>query len=124
MDVRVVVRTKKQMQEILRQIHAESEDMAARTDGRRQAFRATFGAMGSITCTSHGKPNEEIYISTRDISEMGLGFLTKADMRAGQTVVVTLDTDHGTIEIPGTVVHCTTTLGGKKVGVRFDLVDD
>jgi c-di-GMP-binding flagellar brake protein YcgR len=123
MDVRVVVRTKKQMQEILRQIHSES-DATSRTDGRRQAFRATFGAMGSITCTSAGKTADEIYISTRDISEMGLGFLTKADMRTGQTVVVTLDTDHGTIEIPGTVVHCTTTLGGKKVGVQFNLVDE
>lgn len=123
MQTRIVVKTHKQMETVIARIQ-QTTHQQEHSDMRRDQWRLRFGTPGTATQDDGLPVSEPIYISTQDISTGGLGFLANRELKSGQKLLITIETDFGDIEIPATVMHSTTTIGGNKVGVRFDLGDD
>jgi len=127
MDTRIIIETRAQMAELVRQLNAsDKQDVQQgnkdKDEKRRGHWRMVFATPASIEMGGTEK-QEPVYVTTRDINEDGIGFLCKRQMAAGQKIFITLDTDLGTAEITGTVCHCTATVGMYKVGVKFDLLE-
>jgi c-di-GMP-binding flagellar brake protein YcgR len=122
MDVKIVVETKSHMVRLVEQLRA-STAQEDRQEGRRKNWRLVFATPGSLEVDGEAKSSEPIYITTRDISSGGLGFLCRRPLEIGRKLVLYIETDNGEVEVAGTVRHCTATVGMYKIGVEFDLVD-
>jgi c-di-GMP-binding flagellar brake protein YcgR len=122
MDVKIVVETKSQMRRLIDQMRASSEQ-PDRSDGRRGQWRLILASPGIVEIEDTEGSDEPIYVTTRDISTEGLGFLTRKQLEEGQKLIMNIETDLGEVEIPATVMHCTQTVGMFKVGVKFDLIE-
>jgi c-di-GMP-binding flagellar brake protein YcgR len=122
MDVKIIVETKAQMARLVDQLKASSEQVDRPESHRRERWRLMFATPGSIEMDA-SQDNSPIYVTTRDISVEGLGFLCRQQMEVGQKLVIKINTDLGEVEIIGTVRHCTATVGMYKVGLRFDLME-
>ncbi len=109
--IRVVSR--QGVRKIIQQLSAKHLDTV---DGRRGRLRISYLAEGDAEAHNLGP----IDITTRDISEEGLGFLARRQLETDQKLLVTIELDDVKYEFPCTVVHCTATLGMYKVGVLFD----
>ena len=123
MQTRIVVKTHKHMSAVIARIQ-QTTHQRKHSDTRRHQWRLRFGTPGTATADDGSVSAESIYISTQDISASGLGFIANRDLKPGQTLLVTIETDFGDIEIPCTVMHSTVTIGGHKVGVQFHLSDE
>jgi c-di-GMP-binding flagellar brake protein YcgR len=123
MDVKIVVETKSQIGRLIEQLRSIT-DQVDRTDERRRArWRLVYAVSGTIDIDDPSLEKTPIYITTRDISLDGIGFLSHEEIPAGQKITLYLDTDLGQVEIVGIVVHCTPTVGMYKIGVKFDLLE-
>jgi hypothetical protein len=122
MDVKIVVETKSQMRRLVEQLRAISQE-PERSDDRRGRWRLMFATLGVIEVEENAGSNDPVYITTRDISDDGLGFLTRNKLDPGQKLLMNMETDLGDVEVPATVVHCTGTVGMFKIGVKFDLIE-
>lgn len=120
MTAQIVVKTREQMEYVIEQIKqtTESSDIP---DKRRANWRLMYGMQGTVMEEDQVNGTDPIYVTTRDISVEGLGFLTSHKLERGQHLVITIDTEFGDLEVTGQVVHSTRTIGGFKVGVRFDI---
>ena len=125
MDVKIIVETQSQMQTLIEQLRCFTDQEERTDESRRRSWRLMYAAHGVIDYSESESDsnNEPIYITTRDISPTGLGFLTKQELQIGQKLIIFLDTDFGQVEITCHVVHCTPTIGMYKTGVKFDLLD-
>ena len=122
MRIKHVIRTKAQMREFLRQIKGSGGQVQT-SDGRRASWRLSHSAPGSIEISEQPENSEPIYVMTRDISAEGLGFLSHQNLEEDQELFLTIETDGGELEVPGTVIHSTVTVGGYKIGVKFIFED-
>ncbi len=124
MDMKMTVETRTQMKSLIEQLRAATSETGTIDAGRRANLRIVFGANGVIRAGDEGDV-EPVYITTRNISETGLGFISRHAFEPMQKVLVTMDIDGAEVELFATVVHCTSTLGGMmKVGLQFILKDE
>ena len=121
METKIAVTTWKQMDEIFQKI-MDSTLQEDNDEGRREKWRAMYSTMGTASHSDQPR-GETIYISCRDISATGLGFFSNKDLDSDDSLLVSLEMDFGIVEIPCKVMHSTATVGGYKVGVKFDLQD-
>ncbi len=122
MNVKIVVETKSQMRRLVDQLRVSCEQPEPSGD-RREKWRLMFATLGVVEVEENAAVNDPIYITTRDISPEGLGFLTQKKLEPGRKLILNVETDIGDVEVPGTVVHCTGTVGMFKIGVKFDLIE-
>jgi len=118
MNVKITVETQSQMKRLVDQLQSGS-GQAKGSEWRRTEWRLSIAIPGAVG--ADGAQTEPLYVTTRDISVGGTGFLSFHPLKLNLKVVVLLDTELGEIEIPATVVHCTGSVGAYKIGVRFDL---
>lgn len=123
MDVKIIVETKSQMQRLIEQLRSFTEQTERTDESRRGRWRLIYAAPGMIDFGDSPAIKEPVYITTRDISCDGVGFLSHEELEIGRRLTVFLDTDLGQVEITGIIVHCTPTVGMYKIGIQFDLVD-
>ena len=90
-------------------------------DGRRSTRRHDWTGHLVVKFMDYDKSSEPLYLTTRRISPVGLDFLWSGQMEIGKKVVIVFDTEDGELEIPGTVMHCTGSVGRNIIGVKFDL---
>ena len=63
-----------------------------------------------------------LFVKGYNVSDRGLGVLCKARILAGTRVQVRSDFDAPDAPpVPASIMHCTQTVGGFKIGLRFDL---
>ncbi len=109
----VAVVSPQQARQIIQQLSAKHPNTA---DGRRARLRISYLTEGD----AEAQNLEPIDITIRDISEVGLGFLTRRQLETYQKLLITIEIDGLKYEFPCTVVHCTATVGMHKIGVIFD----
>lgn len=109
----VQVVSRQGVRKIIQQLSAKHLDTV---DGRRGKLRISYLAQGD----AEAQNIEPIDITMRDITETGLGLLTRRQLETDQKLLVTIEIDGVRYEFPCTVMHCTATLGMYKVGVLFD----
>ena len=90
-------------------------------DGRRCTWRYEWNSGATVRYMNSYGSFEELHVLTSHISPLGLDFLCSGELESGQKVVISLDTEDGGLEIPATVLHCTTSVGRNIIGVNFDL---
>jgi hypothetical protein len=122
MNVKIVVETKSQMRRLVEQLRATSEPPDQSGD-RRGGWRLMFAVLGVIEVEENIGNNNPIFITTHDISDEGLCFLTHNKLEIGQKLLMNMETDLGDVEVSATVIHCTGTVGMYKIGVKFDLIE-
>ena len=122
MDVRIVVKTREQMARFIEQIRCEISPLE-RSDGRRAHWRFAYAIPAAVELEDPPVLGEPIYITTRDISVDGLGFVSHYNLRPGQKVLICVDANGSQLEVPATVMHSTISVGMYKVGVEFDFDD-
>jgi c-di-GMP-binding flagellar brake protein YcgR len=123
MDVKIIVETKSQMQQLIDQLSSLTDQTPRTDESRRGRWRLMYAAPGMIDLGDSLSTKEPVYITTRDISPDGMGFLSREELPNGQKLTLYLDTDLGQVEITGVVVHCTPTVGMYKIGIQFDLFE-
>jgi len=122
MEVKIVVETKEEMERLLKNIWPDTVPQKL-IDRCRDKWRLDFAVPGIVEIKDPRRHYEPIYITTRDISAEGLGFLSKTRLIPKQKVLVTLEIENSHVDISAIVAHCTCTVGMYKVGVKFDLAN-
>jgi len=120
----VVVKTRDQMARFVEQIeHQTSQEQ--RPDYRRGLWRLLYIAPGTVELEEPLSSGEAIYMTSRDISVEGMGFVSHSSFKKGQRIVITLDTPEGQLEIRGSVMHSkpTISMGTYVTGVKFEYED-
>jgi len=110
------------MEKLVEQLRT-STSQNEQSEWRRKCWRMKFEAPGMAALECSSITDDPIYLTTHDINPDGLGFLCHHKLTIGQKLIINIETENGEIEIPATVMHCTTTVGMFKVGVHFDLLD-
>jgi len=124
MDVKIIVETRSQMKRLIEQLRNTTGQNHTTDIGKRERWRMIFGTLG-VARPDEDENSDPIFITTRDISEVGLGFMTRRVLEPGRQLVVDIETDEGEIEVVGTVVHCTRSVGEMmKIGLKFNLRDE
>ncbi len=92
-------------------------------DARRTNQRYTADGDVRISFVDDGDAQQRM-LRLLDISIDGMTVKGSNEVSPGTQVAIQLDMEEGPFDASGTVVHCTGTLGGFKVGIRLDLHDD
>ena len=124
MKTRVRIETVGQVRKFIDRLYALTNQHAS-SEVKRGQWRMTYVADGqvNVACEDNESEEEPIYITTKDISVNGLGFMTKKKFQRGQKLIIRIEVDEGEeIELEGVVVHCTASVGMYKVGVKLSLV--
>jgi len=70
-----------------------------------------------------GQPGESLSAQVYNVSERGLGMIVRKPLRAGQRIQLSPGDGSEADRITATVVHCTQTVQGYKVGCEFVFED-
>ncbi len=119
MNTKVVIETKNQIKKWIDQLCAKTSQ-EEKNEQRRIQWRMAYATLGTIEAEG---PFEATYVTTRDLSCDGLGFLASRKLDIGQLVHILLDLDGKEIEVAARVIHCTPTVGMYKIGVVFEFFD-
>jgi len=93
---------------------------------RREHERFYVVASARLTPIVNGKPcqDDEQTCALLDVSESGIMVRTRMPIAADTPVDVVVYLGDGEYPLVGRVVHCTSTVGANKVGVRLELPTD
>ncbi len=120
MQTKLRIETTSQMQKFIDELYALTNQKGA-SEIKRKQWRLVYVTDGKVNVDSQ-KCCEPIYITTKDISVSGLGFMTKQKFQRDQKLIIRIETDSGEVELEGNVVHCTPSVGMYKVGVKLKLI--
>lgn len=122
MDVKIVVETKGQMRKLMDQLW-DVYPQSIFPEHRRSQFRLVMALPARVEVVETKSTQDPIYVTTCDVSADGAGFLSPRGLKPNQKIMLNIETDIGEVEIYGTVIHCTGTVGMNKIGVKFDLFE-
>lgn len=120
MNVRIEVRTTTQMKKFIEQLFAEYNAVPC-SDYNRKYWRMPFVTNGYVQ-RLEVSGSDPVPITVQNISEDGIGFVTKQRIVPLEKVRIILEVPEGDVEFLGTVIHCTQTVGMYKIGVKYDLI--
>jgi len=108
--------SRSQLPEWLQQAIIEGDSVA----GVRNK-RAEDRMVSALFCQieSDGQPGEILSARVHNVSESGLGMITRRWLRPGQRIQLTPADGSDGEPVTATVVHCTQTIQGYKVGCAF-----
>ncbi len=113
---------KHEINHLMEQIEA-SATQEPQEDARRSSFRYAWPVQATIELVDADDSSEPLFVTVGHISRDGSDFRSSRELKPGQNVLVTLETDQGQLRIPATVVHSTQSVVKFVVGVKFDLED-
>ncbi len=120
MQTKFRIETTTQMQKFIDELYNLTNQEES-SEIKRKQWRMTYVTDGQVNVDSK-QSCEPVYITTKDISVSGLGFMTKQKFQRDQKLIIRIETDSGEVELEGTVVHCTPSVGMYKVGVKLNLI--
>ena len=88
--------------------------------GKRSAPRHAYPARLSIYQEQADGSQREIYVSGNDISHTGIGLHCREELALKELVVVVLEHDDASLACHAKVAHCTQTLNGFRVGLKWE----
>lgn len=90
--------------------------------GKRKALRYIWPAALEVRLEPPAQPQRPIYVTGQDLSPDGIGLFGRHKLQVGARIWLRYadDGDAGPW-VPAVVAHSTLSVGGYRVGVRFDL---
>ena len=113
---------REQIKRLLEQIKSSS-NQTPQSDARRASFRYNWPGHAMVELVDPDTSSEPLFVTVGHLSQDGLEFRSSHELKPGQKVLVTLETDEGQLQIPATVVHSTQSVGRPIIAVKFDLQD-
>jgi hypothetical protein len=90
--------------------------------GKRQTLRYVWPAAIEAVIKPGAPGERKIYVTGRDVSEGGIGLLTRHDVPIGTPIWLRYADDGDKCPwVPGKIVHSTRTVAGYRLGVQFDV---
>ena len=117
------IHLKDQLQRLLRRIKFYT-GQREKSEWRRDNFRFIWQVPAQVELLDSDEITEPIDVWTGTISASGIDFRSPCNLKRGQKVLITIETDDGHMQISGTVVYSTNLFSKDKIGVKFDLEDD
>ena len=111
--------TKERLMSFLEQVR-QTTGQEPLSEARRASWRYTWVEPITVRIIDGGQESELLYANTKTIFADGMDFRSPRSFEQDCKVLITIDSEDGTIEIPATVVHSTGSVGMGIVGVRFD----
>ncbi len=116
------IEVRNRVQFLLEQIELSTGRKETEIPGaKRSSWRRMWVSPATIEFVDSKDSSEPVYITTRSISAHGVDFRSSRMPKPGCKLLMSLETDHGELQIPATVMHSTQSVGMPITGVRFDL---
>jgi len=122
MNTKIRIETRSQMERVVKQMKKAAKAVE-KSEWRRKHWRLNVDVPGTVEMQENPKTADPLTITTRNISEEGLGFWSDQPIPKGCKILATIETDQGTVEVRGSITHCTGIIGRFMVGVLFDLIE-
>lgn len=114
------VESRDQLQRLLERIRGQS-GQKEKSEWRRSGYRFACSVPAKVELLDTEDSLGPLEVWTGTISDGGLDFFCRSELKRGQKLLITLDLGEGQIQMLGTVVHSTDLLSRYRIGVKLSL---